>query len=259
MNCRLLVVSDGKSVILDSIITGLEEEGIKCTISYPQVKLLEKDKGEADMLLLFINGDAADMSDALVYIKDICVDDALTLYLAGSSDALNRVGKIIPGELVKAEYSRPFDVKKLVKDISSDAMQIEENGKAKKILVVDDDITYLKMIRKWLMEKYQVTVVKSGIQAIKYITGHRPDLILMDYDMPVTTGSKVLEMIRSEHDSADIPVIFLTGMADRETVMQVMALKPQGYFLKSMPKEELVASVDRFFETSKWQSVAGFS
>ena len=72
---------------------------------------------------------------------------------------------------------------------------------------MDDDITYLKMIRKWLMDKYQVTVVKSGIQAIKYITGHRPDLILMDYDMPVTTGSKVLEMIRSEPDSADIPVI----------------------------------------------------
>ena len=259
MDCRLLVVSDGKSFILDSIISGLEEEGIQCAVSYPQVKVLEKDKNEADMLLLFINGDAADMSDALVYIKDICVDDALTLYLAGSADALNRIGRIIPGELVKAEFPRPFDVKKLVKDIASDAVKIVENGKAKKILVVDDDITYLKMIRKWLMDKYQVTVVKSGIQAIKYITGHRPDLILMDYDMPVTTGSKVLEMIRSEPDSADIPVIFLTGMADRETVMKVMSLKPQGYFLKSMPKEELVASVDRFFETSKWQSVAGFS
>jgi len=259
MDCRLLVVSDGKSFILDSIISGLGEEGIQCAVSYPQVKVLEKDKNEADMILLFINGDAADMSDALVYIKDICVDDGLTLYLAGSADALGRIGRMIPGELVKAEFTRPFDVKKLVKDIASDAVKIVENGKAKKILVVDDDITYLKMIRKWLMDKYQVTVVKSGIQAIKYIAGHRPDLILMDYDMPVTTGSKVLEMIRSEPDSADIPVIFLTGMADRETVMKVMSLKPQGYFLKSMPKEELVASLDRFFETSKWQNVAGFS
>ena len=51
-----------------------------------------------------------------------------------------------------------------------------------KLLVVDDDITFLKMVKKWLMDKYQVTIVKSGMQAIKYIKGHRPDLILLDYD-----------------------------------------------------------------------------
>ncbi|MBO4368516.1 MAG: response regulator [Desulfovibrio sp.] len=58
----------------------------------------------------------------------------------------------------------------------------------KKILVVDDDVTFLKIIKKWLMWNYQVTLVKSGMQALQYIAGHRPDLILMDYDMPVHNG-----------------------------------------------------------------------
>ena len=183
----------------------------------------------------------------------------MTLYLAGSPDALEPAEELIPQELVRAEFIRPFDVKKLIAEIVSDAEKITEQKKAKEILIVDDDTTFLKMMRRWLLGKYQVTVVKSGIQAIKYLTGHRPDVILMDYDMPVTTGSQVLEMIRSEPDSEDIPVIFLTGKADRATVMQVMSLKPQGYLLKSMQQSEIVAAIDRFFETSKWQNAMQIS
>ncbi len=119
----------------------------------------------------------------------------------------------------------------------------------KKILIVDDDVTFLKIIKKWLMGKYQVTLVKSGVQALQYIAGHRPDLILMDYDMPGHNGPQVLEMIRNEQNSADIPVIFLTGKEDMEieTAMNGMAQKPLGYILKSMSQEHIVAAVDDFF------------
>ncbi len=259
MNCRLLLINRGKSFLIDSIVNGLEEAGVRCTCTEPVVRSIEKLKGEADMLLLYGDEELTDMADVLVYIKDICADDAMTLYLAGSPDALEPAEELIPQELVRAEFIRPFDVKKLIAEIVSDAEKITEQKKAKEILIVDDDTTFLKMMRRWLLGKYQVTVVKSGIQAIKYLTGHRPDLILMDYDMPVTTGSQVLEMIRSEPDSEDIPVIFLTGKADRATVMQVMSLKPQGYLLKSMQQSEIVAAIDRFFETSKWQNAMQIS
>ena len=46
-----------------------------------------------------------------------------------------------------------------------------------------------------------------------------------------------------------------TGKSDKESVMSVMALKPQGYMLKSMPKEEILKTVDNFFETSKWKNI----
>ena len=141
---------------------------------------------------------------------------------------------------------------------SNEAEEARRRRSAKKILVVDDDITFLKMIKKWLMDEYQVTIVKSGMQAIKYIKGHRPDLILLDYDMPITDGTKTLEMLRSEPDSAEIPVIFLTGKADEETVMKVMSLKPQGYLLKSMKQADIVSAIDHYFETEKWQNVITF-
>ena len=57
----------------------------------------------------------------------------------------------------------------------------------------------------------------------------RPDLILLDYEMPVCDGRQTLEMIRADEELKDIPVIFLTGVNDREHIESVLSLKPAGY------------------------------
>ncbi len=74
--------------------------------------------------------------------------------------------------------------------------------------------------------------------------------------MPVCDGRQVLEMIRTETEFADIPVIFLTSRGDKESVLEVMALKPEGYLLKTMPPAEIIRSVDEFFERKK--AMSGF-
>ena len=84
-----------------------------------------------------------------------------------------------------------------------------------------------------------------------YIADNKPDLILLDYEMPVISGPQVLEMIRSESKVQSTPVIFLTGKGDRESVMKVMELRPDGYLLKSLPREKILASVREFFATHK--------
>ena len=83
--------------------------------------------------------------------------------------------------------------------------------------------------------------------AIKAIATNRPELVLLDYEMPIVDGKQVLEMIRSEHDFADIPVIFLTSREDQESKEAAMALKPEGYLLKSMEPGEIVKAIDEFF------------
>ena len=90
------------------------------------------------------------------------------------------------------------------------------------------------------------------MQAITYIAHHTPDLILLDYDMPITQGPQIMEMIRSEKSAAEIPIIFLTGKSDRESIMSVMRLKPQGYLLKTMSRDDIVAAVDKFFIEHRW-------
>ena len=73
----------------------------------------------------------------------------------------------------------------------------------------------------------------------------------------VVSGAKVLEMIRSEASTSMIPVMFLTGKSDKETVMKVLALKPVKYLLKSMQPKDWVKEIDDFFAEQKAAAKGG--
>ena len=83
------------------------------------------------------------------------------------------------------------------------------------------------------------------------------DLILLDYEMPITSGPQVMEMIKSEPNSNGIPIVFLTGRSDRESVMSVMKLKPQGYLLKTMDRSQIMKAVDGCFENARVEKHLG--
>ncbi len=88
----------------------------------------------------------------------------------------------------------------------------------------------------------------SGLAAIRTIVLNRPDLILLDYEMPVCDGKQVLEMIRSDKDIADIPVIFLTGKVDKQSIKNVLALKPAGYLSKTLNPLDIKKNIDEYFK-----------
>ena len=124
----------------------------------------------------------------------------------------------------------------------------EQAGQKPKILIVDDSEFMLGRMSSLFEANYELIKATSSISAIKKIVVNRPDLILLDYEMPVCDGRQTLEMIRSDKDIADIPVIFLTGRGDKDSVKKVMSLKPEGYLLKTMPDEEIKKNIDEFFE-----------
>ena len=121
-------------------------------------------------------------------------------------------------------------------------------SRKKKILLVDDSELMLRAMQSLLDNDYEIILAQSGTAAIRCIILDKPDLVLLDYEMPVCNGRQVLEMIRSEKEFRDTPVIFLTNMVDQESVRKVIALKPEGYLLKTLPAEAVKKEVDRFFE-----------
>ena len=125
--------------------------------------------------------------------------------------------------------------------------QAENESLKKKIIVVDDSEFLRSKIIKLLEADYDVIEADSSISAIKKIAVNRPDLVILDYEMPVCDGLQTLEMIRSDADIANIPVIFLTGKGDRESVQKAMSLKPEGYLLKSLPDAKIKEVIDNFF------------
>ncbi len=137
---------------------------------------------------------------------------------------------------------------KVEKYLSQNKAEKTAAEKKKRILVVDDSNFMLKMLQKLLGEDYEVQTATSGLSAFRSIALNRPDLVLLDYEMPVCKGSQILEMIRSEPEFADIPVIFLTGRVDRESVKKVLEFKPDGYLSKALTPDLIKEEIDRFFE-----------
>lgn len=119
-----------------------------------------------------------------------------------------------------------------------------EEFKRKHILVVDDDVEQLTQIKEHLKEFYEVSLVGSGANAFKFLAKFKVDLILLDYMMPKMDGPEVLKELRDNPDYADIPVMFLTGVSEKETVVKTLVeLMPQGYIIKPTTKPEIVSRI----------------
>ena len=255
MQKKVLLIHKGKSFMLGTIAKNFADGGYGVVEVEPTVEDIGAHKGETDLFVLYLGDYVDDISSSLVYLKDICTEEDKLLILIGTATEIETANRSIPTAVVSATFERPFDMKKLVAQADWLLEANDDLARRKNILLVDDDGTFLKMVKDWLSAKYRVTIVTSGAQALMYIADNTPDLILLDYEMPVTSGPQVLEMIRSETKVDSIPVIFLTGKGDRESVLKVLALKPDGYLLKSMERPKLIAAIDDFFEKQKYQKL----
>jgi len=88
---------------------------------------------------------------------------------------------------------------------------MEEQNK-NSILIVDDELLNLKMLRSILHEDYTVFTAKDGLSAIEMATTNNPDLILLDIIMPGMDGYEVLANLKGNNNTRSIPVIFITGL-----------------------------------------------
>lgn len=117
----------------------------------------------------------------------------------------------------------------------------------KRILVVDDDAVIRTLLQKLLGKKYDVTTVASGREALSFLEVVKTDLVLLDYEMPEENGAQVLLQIRERQGSMDLPVIFLTGVSEKEKILEVLSLKPQGYLLKPIQPADLLREIGSTF------------
>ena len=117
-------------------------------------------------------------------------------------------------------------------------------GEKLRILIIDDDVRMIKVLKRHLEDNYQVATAVSGKVALRYLETKSADLILLDYVMPEMDGPQVLEEIRKNTAMADVPVLFLTGTAEKSKIQKALALKPQGYLLKPIDREKLIEKIE---------------
>ncbi len=115
----------------------------------------------------------------------------------------------------------------------------------KRVLVIDDDPLMLNVVKSELKNKYQVATAISGKTGLKFLESKTADLILLDYEMPGEDGPAVLEKLRANEQTKNIPVVFLTGINSREKIEKVLAMKPHGYLLKPIQHDKLITTIQQ--------------
>lgn len=120
---------------------------------------------------------------------------------------------------------------------------LSDNVTKAKVMVVDDDAGTLRNIKSLLSDMYDVVVANSGRKALEIIGMENPDIILLDYEMPLMKGPETMRHIREKRGFENIPIVFLTGVNDRAQITAALAMKPNGYLLKPVNKEKLLNTV----------------
>lgn len=176
-------------------------------------------------------------------VMDLREDDAykyLPMLIIGDEkdqDVFNQ--NVRPGADKRVNPENGLDaVKKAITEII-DLRTIEE----KHVLVVDDDPVMLKTLRTYLEDSFTVTAVKSGKLAIKFLEKQTPDIILLDYMMPDWDGATTYQLIRGRENGKRVPIVFLTGINDKDKVMECLSLRPQGYLVKPVNKPDVIAKI----------------
>lgn len=248
---NVMIISEVQSYLVVALKERFEEAEYNVVQVRADITAISKVEEPVSIILLYTDEKMGEQLQELNYIKDKSAEEDIPIFAIGNVDELRAVEKMIPGHLIRQEFNRPVNVNEVVETISAYEKKFGKQNK-KKILVVDDSGAMLRNVKGWLEEQYQVILANSGAMAIKYLAMNRPDLVLLDYEMPVVDGKQVLEMIRSENEFADIPVFFLTSKGDKESVLKVMALKPEGYLLKTMEPAQIIKAINDFFEKRKY-------
>lgn len=131
----------------------------------------------------------------------------------------------------------------LAKEEEKEKKARAEAAKRKHILIVDDDSGVLKLLKGYLAERYDVATAISGKIALKFLETKKTDMVLLDYEMPGDNGAAVLARIRENPATKNLPVVFLTGVTERQKIMEVLAMKPQGYLTKPIDMEKLSSTI----------------
>lgn len=114
------------------------------------------------------------------------------------------------------------------------------------VLVVDDDGVYLQIIGVMLDEiGVRVTVAGSGMDALAQMRTlkQRPDIVLLDYNMPGLNGMETLKQIKADPELRTIPVVMLTSVNDRDTVKEVIGAGAADFIVKPSNRQTIVAKI----------------
>ncbi|MBR4153335.1 MAG: response regulator [Selenomonadaceae bacterium] len=243
---NIVIVLQQYSIVVRGVERKLKELGYNVSIMEPDIDLIKDSAPLIDLFVFYLPKDSKNREEdeqkfnMLTQICDVIQSYNKNMVLIGEKSYRSSLMDFCP-VLRDCEWlDRPVDMKQLSQAIER-ALTSDGQPKVRKhILIVDNDPAYASMVRTWIKEFYDVDILTAGKQTLSFLIKKKVDLVLLDYEMPVMNGPEVLQMLRQELSEVLPPIVFLTGVSTPDEVKKVLALKPDGYVLKSKTREQLL-------------------
>ncbi len=246
---KIMVIGEKETFLIRVLVQKLEAEGMGAFFVKADMKEISVGFDQAKGVAYYLDNSEMIKPDIMRFLSDQLITLDKQVALIGEKGDLEEAQKLIEPGVIIGVFNRPLDTDKFISTLKEYYSDESKEKRKKTILIIDDDPTYMGVIRGWLKDDYHVAMANSGAQAMTWMGGNTADLVLLDYEMPVVSGPQVLEMMRYENDLANIPVFFLTSKGDYDSVMKVLELKPDNYLLKTIEKDKLKAKLKDFFRS----------
>ena len=251
-NRNVYVVCEGKSFRSESLYSELSKEYKVKMILLKQEPVLEFENA-LFFLIDITNFEMIKVVQKIVKeVQEQAFKQGVPIFILGEASDLSNINSYIRKDAEVKEFERPIQIKEMLSDIEQYIANIAVKGNRKHIMVVDDSITFLRLVQKTLEKKYRVTVTPSAFECIKTLGSMEvlPDLIIIDYMMPTCDGLTLCKMIKENKLTQGIPVIFYSGNNNVNEIIQLMPMI-DGYVLKSTPVANLEEYLEKLFEKKK--------
>lgn len=119
----------------------------------------------------------------------------------------------------------------------------------KKVLIIEDNDRNRKLVKIILeANKYEVIEAGTGEEALKYLQDNKPDVILLDIQLPNMSGIALAEMLKSSDDTRDIPIIAVTAYAMKGDKERVLEAGCDAYISKPIDTRQLPVMVAKMIK-----------
>ena len=202
---------------------------------------------QPDVYVIFMDSPYSPPIEQLGELKENRVYNNAPIIIVGRTSECFEFEKSFPGKanlIIRRPISSDNIALSIISFLERGSVKIRKEGEKKRLLIVDDDRTVLKMVKAALEEDYEVTCMLNGSLVEKFLSANEVDMIILDYEMPFMTGADIYRMLKGKPQYSKIPVCFLTGVSERSKVEEIMALKPRGYLLKPLNIEMLIATIE---------------
>ena len=144
------------------------------------------------------------------------------------------------------ETPSPFEKtpRRIIENVKANQeLQQPIDPQAQRILIVEDNPDLRQFLSQSLCETYRTETAENGQEALEMIRKSQPDIIISDIMMPVMRGDDLCQTLKDDMETSHIPVILLTALDDRESILHGLTIKADSYVVKPFDMDILKANI----------------